>query len=110
MSDRSTLVRRTVVSSDRGSLGVVSSSIDPSARWPPNFPPLLRTTDAWPDPRRTHHRTPGRFVVRTAGVGTEAGMSSALDIEIRPFTLAVPEAEVTELRRRVMATRWPSAE
>ena len=37
-------------------------------------------------------------------------MSSALEVEIRPFNLAVPEADITELRRRVMATRWPSAE
>ena len=37
-------------------------------------------------------------------------MSSALDVEIRPFTLEVPEADLTELRRRVSATRWPSEE
>jgi pimeloyl-ACP methyl ester carboxylesterase len=37
-------------------------------------------------------------------------MSSALGVEIRPFTLAVSEADLTELRRRVTVTRWPSAE
>ncbi|MGY1727525.1 epoxide hydrolase family protein [Geodermatophilus sp. SYSU D01062] len=29
---------------------------------------------------------------------------------IRPFRIAVPEAELLDLRRRVAATRWPSAE
>ena len=29
---------------------------------------------------------------------------------IRPFRLAVPEAELTELRRRIAATRWPEKE
>jgi pimeloyl-ACP methyl ester carboxylesterase len=37
-------------------------------------------------------------------------MSSTLDVEIRPFGLEVPEADLTELRRRVTATRWPSEE
>jgi hypothetical protein len=29
---------------------------------------------------------------------------------IRPFHANVPEAELTELRRRVQATRWPERE
>jgi len=37
-------------------------------------------------------------------------MSSAIDVGIRPFTLDVPDADLTELRRRVSATRWPSQE
>ena len=37
-------------------------------------------------------------------------MSTAIDVGIRPFTLDVPEADLTELRRRVSATRWPSQE
>jgi pimeloyl-ACP methyl ester carboxylesterase len=37
-------------------------------------------------------------------------MSTAIDIEIRPFTIDIPEAELTDLRRRVTATRWPSKE
>ena len=37
-------------------------------------------------------------------------MSSAIDAGIRPFTLEVPEADLTELRRRIAATRWPSRE
>jgi len=30
--------------------------------------------------------------------------------EIRPFHVSVPEAELTELRRRIFATRWPERE
>jgi pimeloyl-ACP methyl ester carboxylesterase len=37
-------------------------------------------------------------------------MSSAIDVGIRPFTLDIPEADLTELRRRISATRWPSQE
>ena len=29
---------------------------------------------------------------------------------IRPFSINVPEAELTELRRRINATRWPDRE
>jgi hypothetical protein len=29
---------------------------------------------------------------------------------IRPFTVSMPEAELTELRRRVNATKWPERE
>ena len=29
---------------------------------------------------------------------------------IRPFQVSVPEAELTELRRRIHATRWPERE
>jgi len=32
------------------------------------------------------------------------------DLDIRPFRVNVPEAELTELRRRVSATRWPERE
>jgi hypothetical protein len=32
------------------------------------------------------------------------------NLDIRPFRVNVPEAELTELRRRVSATRWPERE
>src|ERR1700734_546367 len=32
------------------------------------------------------------------------------DDTIRPFTVGFPEAELTELRRRISATRWPERE
>jgi len=31
-------------------------------------------------------------------------------VEIRPFHIDVPEEELTELRRRIAATRWPEKE
>src|SRR5687768_12671882 len=39
-------------------------------------------------------------------------MSSAAEtaIDIRPFQVEIPEVELAELRRRIAATRWPSAE
>jgi pimeloyl-ACP methyl ester carboxylesterase len=39
-------------------------------------------------------------------------MSSTVDIatEIRPFQVEIPEEEVTDLRRRIDATRWPTKE
>ena len=39
-------------------------------------------------------------------------MSSTVetDIEIRPFHVDVPEEELTDLRRRIAATRWPEKE
>ena len=32
------------------------------------------------------------------------------DVDIRPFTLDIPEEQLSELRRRIDATRWPSSE
>jgi hypothetical protein len=32
------------------------------------------------------------------------------EAEVRPFHIDFPEAELTELRRRVNATRWPERE
>ena len=32
------------------------------------------------------------------------------DVAIRPFHLHVPDAELTDLRRRINATRWPERE
>src|SRR3712207_4632205 len=39
-------------------------------------------------------------------------MSTTLEtaVEIRPFHVDVPEEELTELRRRIAATRWPEKE
>jgi len=41
--------------------------------------------------------------------GTQAGQA-ADKTAIRPFHVDVPEAELTELRRRINATRWPERE
>src|SRR6202453_4771092 len=42
---------------------------------------------------------------------TQQGSNQAADnIAIRPFHVNVPEAELTELRRRINATKWPERE
>ncbi|MGH9554046.1 MAG: epoxide hydrolase family protein, partial [Terriglobales bacterium] len=41
---------------------------------------------------------------------TQQGNKQASDNAIRPFHVNVPEAELTELRRRVNATKWPDRE
>ena len=47
----------------------------------------------------------------TATSATEERSEQAADkTAIRPFHVNVPEAELTELRRRINATRWPDRE
>jgi hypothetical protein len=42
---------------------------------------------------------------------TQQGSKQASDKNaIRPFHVNVPEAELTELRRRINATKWPERE
>ena len=40
----------------------------------------------------------------------EDSEQAAAKTAIRPFRVNVPEAEITELRRRIDATRWPERE
>jgi len=40
----------------------------------------------------------------------DTGARRQLTTDIRPFRVDVPEAELTELRRRINATRWPGRE
>ena len=42
-----------------------------------------------------------------AGIAQQTGRN---DSGIRPFHVNVPEAELTELRRRINSTRWPDRE
>jgi pimeloyl-ACP methyl ester carboxylesterase len=42
--------------------------------------------------------------------GEGAGQAGSDNTAIRPFQVGFPEAELTELRRRVNATRWPERE
>jgi pimeloyl-ACP methyl ester carboxylesterase len=61
-----------------------------------------------------------RALLSTAAVGIAAvistsvfplrGAAAAGESTIRPFHIAVPEEELLELRRRVLATRWPDRE
>jgi pimeloyl-ACP methyl ester carboxylesterase len=47
----------------------------------------------------------------TQTTATQQGSEQAADkTAIRPFRVNVPEAELTELRRRINATRWPERE
>ena len=45
----------------------------------------------------------------TSGTG-QRSEQAADKTAIRPFQVNVPEAELTELRRRINATRWPERE
>jgi len=45
----------------------------------------------------------------STGTKPETGRSTATD-EIRPFHFNIPEEELTDLRRRIAATRWPEKE
>ena len=47
----------------------------------------------------------------TQTIATEPASEQATDkTAIRPFQVNVPEAELTELRRRINATKWPERE
>ena len=39
-----------------------------------------------------------------------AGQTGSVDTAIRPFEVGFPEADLTDLRRRITATRWPERE
>ena len=44
---------------------------------------------------------------------TQSSMTAAAennDAAIRPFQVTIPEEQLTELRRRITATRWPAKE
>ena len=44
-------------------------------------------------------------------LATQQGSKQASDKNaIRPFQVTVPEADLTELRRRINATKWPERE
>ncbi|HWN52830.1 MAG TPA: epoxide hydrolase, partial [Xanthobacteraceae bacterium] len=46
----------------------------------------------------------------TGSFGSAQAQGAARDNAIRPFRIDVPEAELTELRRRINATKWPERE
>src|SRR6478736_8404172 len=41
---------------------------------------------------------------------TPVAAAESTDTAIRPFKVKVPEADLAELRRRIVATKWPEAE
>src|SRR5262245_34589132 len=62
----------------------------------------------------TSSRRVGLSVIAASVVGvpsaTVAAAAENNGTAIRPFRVNVPEADLTELRRRVLATRWPEQE
>src|SRR5678809_1512797 len=57
---------------------------------------------------RSTNPTPQEEV--TMAIATPQREPTADKTAIRPFRVNVPEAELTELRRRIHATRWPDRE
>src|SRR6202140_5953038 len=64
-----------------------------------------------PQHKQKHSKTTQKENIMTQAIGTPQGGQQATDKNaIRPFQVNVPEAEVTELRRRISATKWPERE
>ncbi|MDB6026156.1 MAG: Epoxide hydrolase [Verrucomicrobiales bacterium] len=66
---------------------------------------------------KPRHQTPGvaarqNLDTRTSGESSDrSGTVTGKDSDaIRPFHISIPEAELTELRKRIKATRWPERE
>ena len=55
---------------------------------------------------------PRSFLAASAAVAAASPLPAqiAADTAIRPFRVNVPEADVTDLRRRIKETRWPERE
>ena len=49
-------------------------------------------------------------VLKSVSATNTSNMSKINNLEIRPFNVNVPEEELTELRKRINATRWPERE
>src|SRR5215813_8949627 len=47
---------------------------------------------------------------RSEAVSSLANLRGIDESSVRPFRVAVPEAQLVELRRRIKATRWPERE
>src|SRR6202163_105390 len=64
----------------------------------------------WPHTNQPQHK-PKKEDSMTQAIGKPQGSKQAADKNaIRPFQMNVPEAELTELRRRINATKWPERE
>jgi hypothetical protein len=61
-------------------------------------------------PRAKAQLPNGAQANNTSPVNPIDAEQTANNTAIRPFHVNVPEAELTELRRRINATRWPSKE
>src|SRR5512144_684324 len=64
--------------------------------------------EAWAD---STSKTPQQEDTMSQTSATQQGSEQAADKNaIRPFQVKVPEAELTDLRRRINATKWPDRE
>jgi pimeloyl-ACP methyl ester carboxylesterase len=66
-------------------------------------------------PETTLSPTRRELLAATAAAGAISMIPGTLHAaaggdSIRPFTISIPEGEITELRRRIEATRWPDRE
>ncbi len=66
-------------------------------------------------PNLSYEPTRRDFLAGTAALGAVSLLSTNLQAatgseEIRPFRVNVPQAELDELRRRILAMRWPEKE
>src|ERR1700754_106269 len=80
-----------------------------SVRWPSTVraPPWTRA----PTPaRRTPSRDNGRFPLGPRRLPMSRPITTPPDTAVRPFAVRFPDEEVADLRRRVLATRWPERE
>ena len=48
--------------------------------------------------------------ITSVALSSTAAVGEINDTAIRPFTVAVPEKDIVDLRRRIEATRWPTKE
>src|SRR5262245_16133019 len=48
--------------------------------------------------------------IRTASMGNARTAQTSEDNAIHPFSVAIPEKALVDLRRRILATQWPEKE
>ncbi|MDB5048833.1 MAG: multidrug transporter [Fibrobacteres bacterium] len=65
----------------------------------------ILTTQAAAKPPSSATSSESKAKIRKVAMSTDSA-----DIEIRPFRINVPEADLVDLRRRIAATRWPDKE
>jgi pimeloyl-ACP methyl ester carboxylesterase len=71
---------------------------------------LLFTLSSTAGTMTTSTTTPTRSATPLAAASSSEATGAADDLSIRPFRIDVPDSELQDLRRRILATRWPEAE
>jgi pimeloyl-ACP methyl ester carboxylesterase len=72
----------------------------------------IKTSEDYNSSRRRFLRTAAVGIAAAGAVSMLPGFAAAAsgDNAIRPFRVSIPEAELSELRKRINATRWPERE